>query len=416
MPDWLEINADLHFHGKFAGAVSERMEPEVIAEQAPLKGLQLVCTGDILHAGWQKLVKEQLKPAGGGILEHKNGTKFLLQTEVEDNNRVHHLILFPEWSKVEEVREKLTGKCKDLDSDGRQKLWVSGEELAQIAVDAGCEIGFSHAFTPFFGIYAHYKSYKECYGSLAEKVHFCELGLSADTNMADRISELHNLTFTSNSDSHSPWPNKLGREFNRLQIKEITFEEVSKALRREQGRKCILNVKFNPAEGKYNQTRCMGCLLFFKIKEAERFGWRCPECKRPIKKGVDQRIGELADLPEGKHPEHRPPCMHIIPLSEIIAISLGIKQAWSQKVQDLWKEFVKAFGSEIKALIDTPIGELEKIHKPTAGLVQAFREGKFRYIPGGAGVYGIPVPPGKPFEIKYFESKQASLSSFSKKA
>ena len=58
---------------------------------------------------------------------------------------------------------------------------------------------------------------------------------------ADKISELNNLTFTTNSDAHSPWPNKMGREFNVFQLKEISFEEISKALKREQGRKSILN-------------------------------------------------------------------------------------------------------------------------------------------------------------------------------
>src|SRR3989339_536012 len=99
--NFLKINADLHIHGLYSGAVSKNMVPRIIGEQAPLKGLQLVGTGDILNNRWIQLVKEQLKNTEEeSILEHENKTKFILQTEVEDANRVHHIIFFPSFSKV----------------------------------------------------------------------------------------------------------------------------------------------------------------------------------------------------------------------------------------------------------------------------------------------------------------------------
>jgi PHP family Zn ribbon phosphoesterase len=104
--------------------------------------------------------------------------------------------------------------------------------------------------------------------------------------------------------------------------------------------------------------------------------------------------------------------MHIIPLSEIIALALGLKQVWLAKVQDLWKAFINRFGNEITVLADVPEEELLKVHGRTAELIAAFRADKFRWIPGGAGIYGVPVPPGKRAEIKYFESRQKSLSDF----
>ena len=45
----------------------------------------------------------------------------------------------------------------------------------------------------------------------------------------------------------------------------------------------------------------------------------------------------------GKHPEHRPECVYIIPLSEIIALAYDISNAWSLKVQTIWKKFVDFF-------------------------------------------------------------------------
>jgi len=409
MADFIEVNSDLHLHGLYSGAVSADMVPKKIGEQAPLKGLQLLGTADILNARWMKLIREQLLPVGGvgggdSIFEHGNGTKFILQTEVEDNTRVHHIILFPSFSKVEEVRERLKDKCKDLDTEGRPKIHASAEELAEICISAGCMIGPSHAFTPWTAIFKEFNSVKDCYGKYANEIHFLELGLSADTNMADKISELHRLTFLSNSDAHSPWPNKMGREFNTLLLQEISFDEVAKALKREGGRKCVLNVGLNPAEGKYHKTRCMNCLTFFNRKDAEVYKWRCPSCRSSIKKGVYERIDELADLPEGKHPEHRPTYIYTIPLSEIIALALDVKQVYSDRVQILWSKFIERFGSEINALIHAPPQELEKVHAKTAELIIAFRENRFRYVPGGAGAYGIPIPPGKQMEMKIWSN------------
>ena len=410
--DYIKCNADLHLHGLYSGAVSREMVPKTIGEQAPLKGLDLVGTADILNARWIKLIKEQLTMVDDGILEYKNGTKFVLQTEIEDNSRVHHIILFPSFSKVEEVREQFKNKCKNLDTDGRPKIWLNGEEILEICSKAECLVGFSHAFTPYFGIYSKFDSYKKCYGKYWKEICFMELGLSADTNMADRISELHNLTFTSNSDAHSPWPNKMGREFNTFQLKEISFEELSKALKRENGRKCILNVKFNPLEGKYHKTRCRGCLTFYDPKEAIKFNWKCPSCKDSIKKGVDYRIEELADVEPGKHPEHRPRCIYIVPLSEIIALALNINTPYSIKVQEIWKKYIELFGNEIKVLLEVDIKELSKVNEEIAKFIQYFREEKIKYIPGGAGIYGKLLKPGEEFKIKENTQKQKSLGDF----
>lgn len=412
MSDFIKVNVDFHLHGLYSGAVSKQMVPKMIAEQAPLKGLNLVGTADILHNKWINLVKENLKETKEGILEYKNGVKFILQTEIEDNNRVHHIILFPNFSKVFEVREKFRKNCKNLDSDGRPKIWLNGEEIAEICKQSECLLGFSHAFTPYFGLYSKFSSYKDCYGKYWRDIYFLELGLSADTNMADRISELHELTFTSNSDAHSPWPNKMGREFNTLKLGEVSFDEMKKALRRENGRKCILNVGFNPKEGKYHKTRCTGCLKFFDPKQAEIFKWRCPDCKKSIKKGVDYRIEELSDLSLNKHPDHRPEYKYIIPLSEIIALALGIKNTWSIKVQNLWKQFIDKFGDEIKILLEVDIDELKEFNDIVGKYIDYFRNDKIKYIPGGAGVYGKLIKPGENVKIEKFVGEQVGLDKF----
>jgi len=413
MSDFIKINADLHIHGPFSGGVSEKMSPNAIAQTAPLKGLHLVGTGDILNQNWAEIAMQQLhRTDDESIFVHPNGTKFILQTEIADDNRVHHIILFPSLSKVDEVRERFSRYCTDLDKEGRPSIHLNGEEIAEICLNAQCLLGFSHAFTPYFGLYSKFDSYKACYGKNWDKIAFMELGLSADTDMADRILELHNLTFTSNSDAHSAWANKLGREFTQFQVSEISFSEMEKALKRIDSRKATLNVKFNPLEGKYHKTRCTGCLKFFEPKEAEKFWWRCPECRKPIKKGVDWRIEELADVPAGNHPEHRPPCLHIIPLSEIIALATGVRNAWSPRVQDEWARFVKTFGTEVDILISRNTEELAAVNKDVAKYIEFFRQGKISYVPGGAGVYGKLIPPGKSFAIDSFSGSQKTLTDF----
>jgi len=183
-------------------------------------------------------------------------------------------------------------------------------------------------------------------------------------------------------------------------------------LKKENGRKCVLNVGFNPLEGKYHKTRCIGCLGFFDPKEAEKLNWRCINCGKPIKKGVDYRIEELSDLPLGKHPEHRPEYKHIIPLSEIIALALDINNAWSVKVQNVWKKFVDKFGNEINVLLNVDIDELSNVDEKIAEYVKFFREEKIKYIPGGAGIYGKLVKPGAEVKIDKIDIKQKSLDEF----
>ncbi len=397
-----QVNADLHLHGKYSGAVSNDMLPSTMGEQAKLKGLDMLGTADILNGRWIKIVREQLKQSDSdeGIFLHESGTRFVLQTEVEDENRVHHILLFPSMSKVEEVREALSKYCKDLDTEGRPKIHLNGESIAEIATEAGALIGPSHAFTPWTSLYKEFDSLKECYGDYSDKIYFIELGLSADTDLADRIEEISNLTFLSNSDAHSPWPNKMGREFTSFLMEELTFAELEKAIKRTNGRKPVLNVKLNPKEGKYHRTRCMGCLTFFSLEYYNLFKHRCPVCKKTIKKGVVERIQELSGGRETIHPDHRPDCIHIIPLSEIISIAYEVKNPYSQKVQSVWRDLVNEFGTEIKVLLKVPISEIDKKDKKVAELISLFRENRFRYVPGGAGQYGIPVPPGKSAKYK----------------
>lgn len=408
----MNVNADLHIHSRFSGGTSKKMILKTLSIEAKRKGIEIVGSGDCLHNIWLAEI-EKLNKIDDGTFE-LNGTIFLLTTEVEDNNRVHHLIIFPSISSIEFFREKIFNFSANIDSDGRPNINMNGEEIAQLAKDCDAIIGPCHAFTPWTAIYAYHDSLKSCYGELVNYISLIELGLSADTNYADRISELQNLTFLTNSDAHSPYPIRLAREFNRFSIEQLNFEEIKKAILRTGGRKAILNVGLPPQEGKYNESACIKCLKHYTLKEAIMKKWRC-FCGGRIKKGVRDRVEEIATYKEPIHPEHRPPYIHVIPLAEIIAKAIGHKNPYTKGVVNNWEKLINKFGNEVTVLIDARIKEIDKVtNSKITNAILAFRENKIIVHPGGGGEYGkIEIPKDLDFEkCNREKEKQQTLFDF----
>jgi uncharacterized protein (TIGR00375 family) len=363
------------------------MNIKTISLEAPRKGVNVVATGDCLHRGWIKEIS-QLDVIDEGTFE-LNGTRFILNAEVEAVKRVHHLLYFPSVSALWDFKERIKPKSRNIETDGRPNVNLNGEELAEIAKDVDALIGPAHAFTPFTAMYAYYNSLGECYGDLADYVSFVELGLSADSHFADKIKELHRLTFLTNSDCHSPHPVRLAREFNRFEVKDATFKEIKKAILRLEGNRSVLNVGLPPQEGKYHESACTSCFTHYTLSEAQRRRWKC-SCGERIKKGVRDRINERADFQEPQHPDHRPKYVHLIPLTEIIAKAIGQHNPFTQTVTKRWKELINAFGSEINVLIDVDIEDIAKVTAPAiTEAIQAFRDNKVLIRPGGGGQYGV---------------------------
>ncbi|MHC1583252.1 MAG: TIGR00375 family protein [Methanosarcinales archaeon] len=399
----MQINADLHIHSKYSMATSQRMELPVIAGEARKKGVHIVGSGDCLHPLWRRELERLNSEDDLLVLDN---TYFIPTVEVEDKNRVHHLLIVPSLSKADELYEQFKTHSENIDEDGRPSVNLTGEEIAEIARDSESLIGPAHAFTPWTSIYAYHNSLSECYSDLTDYISFVELGLSADTAYADRISELHRLTFLTNSDAHSPWPNKLAREFTRFEVESITFEELKKAIFRGDGRRPTLNIGFFPEEGKYNESACIRCFKHYTLREAVKMSWRCV-CGGRIKKGVRDRVEELADTTE--HPEHRPPYLHIFPLSEIITMALGHSSQNTKTAQRAWNELVEAFGSEVKVLVDIDLERIDFVDERIVEAIRAFREKRVILHPGGGGKYGwIELPK----RIARRGGGQASLSDF----
>jgi uncharacterized protein (TIGR00375 family) len=373
------------------------MRIKTLAKQAKVKGIHLLATGDCLHTGWMKEIME-LREVNEGTYELEE-TRFVLSTEIEDQFRVHHLLLFPCISAALDFKERIGSKSKNLESDGRPSLRMGAEDIAQIAKDCGALIGPCHAFTPWTSMYAAHDSIKDCYGDLTSYISFVELGLSADINYADRIEELSRLTFLTNSDAHSPYPVRLAREFNRFELENVTFSGLKKGILREgEGRRAegslkgkwgsILNVGLPPQEGKYNQSACIACYKHYSITEAIMKRWKC-NCGKRIKKGVEDRVEELATFKEPKHPDHRPPYLYIIPLAEIIAMAIGHRSPNTKGVSNQWRRLVDTYGDEVSVLIDAELKEINDFaDEMVVTAIQMFREGRIILQPGGGGQYG----------------------------
>lgn len=103
---------DLHIHGKHSGGVSPKMEIPTIAEEARKKGLEMVGTGDILSPKWLRHIKEETIEKDGYL--ERDGVKFVPTTEVGDEDRIHHLIIFPDLKTVEEAYKDFQELTDDI--------------------------------------------------------------------------------------------------------------------------------------------------------------------------------------------------------------------------------------------------------------------------------------------------------------
>lgn len=376
-------NLDLHIHSKYSMAVSADMQLPEIAREAARKGVKIVATGDCLHPRWLDAIKKLPEEDGLFLL---GDTYFVLSVEVEDKSRVHHLIFLPDTAKAKQLHEAFAPHSTNLSSDGRPRLHLNGCEIADHVLEAGGLLGPAHAFTPWTGIFAYFGSLAECYLEKAQQIRFIELGLSADTDYADRIADLSTRTFLSNSDAHSPRCNKLAREFNQMELASFSYQDLILAIKREGGRRPIRNVGLFPEEGKYNRTACTRCYRQYSLAQKDELMGRCPDCGGRIKLGVADRVNLLADYEEPVHPPHRPPYLHIIPLAEVIALALGHKSVTTSGVQKCWSELTRS-RTEIEVLMQADLAEL-KAEPRVIEAIQNFRMGRVEVQPGGGGKYG----------------------------
>jgi uncharacterized protein (TIGR00375 family) len=398
--------ADFHVHSHFSRATSPDMSPATINRFAREKGLSVVGTGDFTHPVYLKELKDALEPDGTGLYVCKDdpeGTKFILTSEVSNiftqrgkNRRVHTVFLAPNFQVVEEIQECL-GSIGNITSDGRPIFGFSTKELVKMimGISNDCFVLPAHVWTPWFSLFgakSGFDTLEECFEEQSELIFALETGLSSDPQMNWRLSALDKYTLLSNSDAHSP--SKLGREANCFSCKP-TYEAIIAAIK-DPNLGFEGTIEFFPEEGKYHYDGHRNCNICMKPQETIRHKGRCPVCGQSLTVGVLHRIEELADRPEGFINDTAKPCVHLVPLEEIIAEALGVRSI-TGRVKKEYQRLIQMGGSEMNILLWKSDKELECFvpARILEGILH-MRKGEISITPGYDGIYGkISIFPDK---------------------
>ncbi len=390
-----EIFADLHVHigrsenGKPIKITAARSLnfANIAKECADRKGINVVgiidCASPYVIEDIENFLKtgEAYELEDGGII-YKDKVCILLGSEVETSEKgrngkcgsAHNICFFPHLKDIKSFSNELSYHLKNI-TLSTQRTDLSGYDLIDIVEKYNGILIPAHVFTPHKSYYGNCTNRLEnIFKEKFHKIFAIELGLSSDTYLADTISELETRTFLTNSDAHS-LP-KIAREYNKMQVEDISFKEIVRALKNEEGRKVLANYGLDPKLGKYHRTYCDDCENSIETKESVE---TCPTCGgKNVTFGVFDRIELLKDKKETKSPSHRPPYIYQVPLGFIPGVG----------------------GKTIDKLLDTFETEMNILHKLSKDDIEAVvggkvanyivdaREGKMQIHSGGGGNYG----------------------------
>ena len=390
-----EVFADLHVHIgrsekgkpiKITGARSLNFA-NIAKECVERKGINIVgiidCASPYVIEDIENFLKtgEAYEIEDGGII-YKNKVCIILGSEIETSEvndkgktgSAHNLCYFPKLSDIKAFSKEMEKYIHNITLSS-QRACISAYELVDIVEKYNGILVPAHVFTPHKSFYGNCtdrleKIFKEKF----EKIFAIELGLSSDTFLADEISELETRTFLTNSDAHS-LP-KIAREYNKILLEDISFKELLKALKNEDGRKIVANYGLDPKLGKYHRTYCETCC---KTIEGVAPVTQCDTCENiNITMGVFDRIEQIKDKPETKSPEKRPPYIYQVPLTFIPG--LGNKTI---------EKLIGHFETEMNILHRLSEDDIEAVvGKQLAHKIIEAREGKAHIQAGGGGVYG----------------------------
>jgi len=199
-------------------------------------------------------------------------------------------------------------------------------------------------------------------------------------------SFLDSLTLLSNSDAHSL--ENLGREANVFDLEKPSYNEIYEIIKNRDCKKFLYSINFFPEEGKYHLDGHGKCGVRWMPLETEKNKGICSKCKRPVTKGVLNRVYELADRELGEKPETFVPFKSIVPLRQIISEVLG-KGIQSKAVKTLYFDIAEKGGGEFPVLLDRSREELSLFVPPKCveGIMKV-RKGDVRVIGGYDGVFG----------------------------
>ena len=390
-----EVFADLHVHigrsenGKPIKITAARSLnfANIAKECADRKGINIVgiidCASPYVIEDIENFLKtgEAYEIEDGGII-YKDKVCILLGSEVETSEvgrngkcgAAHNVCFFPHLSDIKGFSKEMSRHIHNI-TLSTQRSDVSGYELIDIVEKYNGILIPAHCFTPFKSYYGNcVDRMKDIFKEKFDKIFSIELGLSADTYLADMITELEDKTFVTNSDAHS-LP-KIAREYDKMLVNDISFKEVVKALKGEDGRKVLCNYGLDPKLGKYHRTFCDSCNQVIETKEPVAV---CPFCgSDKVTFGVFDRIELIKDKEKSKSPANRPPYVYQVPLTFIPGVG--------NKTID---RLLDSFGTEMTILHKLSKDDIEAVvGEKVANEIIASREGKMKIHAGGGGVYG----------------------------
>ena len=390
-----EVFADLHVHigrtesGKPVKITAARSLnfANIAKECADRKGISIVgiidCGSPYVIEDIENFLKtgDAYELEDGGII-YKDKVCILLGSEVETSEKgrngkcgsAHNICFFPHLSDIKGFSKEMSTHIKNI-TLSTQRSNVSGYELIDIVEKYNGILIPAHCFTPHKSYYGNCTDRLEnIFREKFDKIFAIELGLSSDTELADTISELETRTFLTNSDAHS-LP-KIAREYNKMLVEDISFKEVVKALKNEEGRKILANYGLDPKLGKYHRSFCEDCDKAIEIDEA---AVTCPECGgNNIVFGVYDRIELVKDKETTKSPEFRPQYIYQVPLTFIP----GVGGKTIDKLLNTFETEMNILHKLSKDDIEAVVGE--KI----ANTIERARTGEMKVHSGGGGNYG----------------------------
>jgi len=383
--------ADMHIHigaGENGEPVKitaskELTFPNILREAFYNKGLDMIgiidCASPVVIRDMEKMLFEgEMKELPDGGIKYEDlvlipGAE--IESREDNGGQCHYLAYFPQLFNVKEFSSIMKDYISNINLSS-QSTGLKRRDILQIVDGLQGILIPAHVFTPYKSFYGRsFRAYNEAFFQREwDKIPAVELGLSADTFMADYLGELRHKTFLSNSDAHS-LP-KIAREYNEIMMKKPDFNEFKMALAGCEGRRVSGNYGLDPRLGKYHRSHCPLCEKTFSEKQPVL---SCPKCgnKEPVV-GVKDRIMDISQDGRSVSPPARPKYIHQIPLLDVPGIGPATL-----------KTLLKRFETEMRIIHDVAENELEELLGPRlADNIIKARSGKARIRTGGGGYYG----------------------------
>ena len=382
----LQVHVGMSESGKWVKIpTSSRLTIRNIAMEAiQRKGIELIGIVDamsplVLDDLSLMLDEGTLTPQSGGGYSYKDKLTLLLGAEIETSELrggvAHTLVYLPDIKSMKKFSHFMSQFIHNINLSS-QNSHMTLERLIAISHNFEAVVIPAHVFTPYKSVYgACCSRLTEILSDKAiENISAIEIGLSADSLLADRIEELTHFTLLSNSDAHSL--EKIAREYNVLSLANPNFQEFVKALGNIDGRAVKANYGLNPLLGKYHNSLCGNCGSTVVQNNIEN---KCLVCgSKKLIKGVFNRIEEIADFIYPQPPQHRGPYYYQIPLEFIPGIG-----------KRTLAKLLEKFGSEMNVLHHADKAEIANVvGESLANEIIKARSGLATLRTGGGGVFG----------------------------